>query len=72
MEPELGSEEIDERAFRGRVLGRGVFVCVRVVGERCVGRVFLGKKLCYGGYAEGSCTTCDLFPPGTAGDLGLL
>jgi hypothetical protein len=62
---ELGSEEIDERAFRER---RRVCLRARCWGARVEG-VVLGK-LCYGGYAEGGCTTCDLFPPGTGGTWG--
>ena len=60
---ELGSGGIDERAFRERV-------CLRARwGGACVGWGSL-MKLCYGGYAERGCTTCDLFPPGTGGILG--
>jgi hypothetical protein len=66
---ELGSEEIDERAFRERACWGGR-VCLRA---RCWGACVGGslEKLCHGGYAEGGCTTCDLSPPGTGG-LGLL
>ena len=60
---ELGSGGIDERAFRERV-------CLRArCWGACVGWGSL-MELCYGGYAEGGCTTCDLFPPGTGGILG--
>ena len=57
---ELGSGGIDERAFRERV-------CLRArCWGACVGWGSL-MELCYGGYAKGGCTTCDLFPPGTGG-----